>query len=323
MNQIKLDLKDKKLLKELDLNGRATYSELAKKIGLSKQGVEYKLTNLIEKKVIGGFYPIINSSRLGFKYCRFVFSFKNTTQEIEKEIFSYLKSQEEIFWIFSMQGIFDVGMAVWTKSILEFQETIRKFLFKYGKYIKDKHEDFPTDVIHYEHRFLLNEPETKEIHLLETNQTIQIDETDKKILKKLCENARKPLVEIANELEISAKVVSYRIKKMENEKIIEGYRPILNYQTLEHTYYKLWISVNYESMSEINKLYQYIKYNPKVLYVVKGVGFIEDLDIELVIKNNFELFEFIKDLKQKFPTLIGDYKSVMFVDTIKVKYLPF
>lgn len=321
--EVKLDLKDKRLITELDFNARATYNELGKKIGLSKQGVEYKLNVLMEKKVILGFYPVINVPKLGYNYFRFAFSFRNVTEKIEDEIIEYLKAQKEIFWIFTFQGVYDVGFAVWSKSILEFQKTINKLMSKYGKYVKNKNESIPTDVIHYQNRFLLKEPRTKEIHIQETLVKSQIDDIDKKILKELCENARKPLVEIANTIDSSAKVVSYRVKKLEKEKIIEGYRPIINYSILGYTYYKLWVSINYESLKEINKLYDYIKCNTSVIYVVKGIGFPEDLDFEIVVKDNAELYELIKDLKQKFPAVIGDYKILMSIDMKKVRYLPF
>ena len=78
-----------------------------------------------------------------------------------------------------------------------------------------------------------------------------------------------------------------------------------------------------EAKERINKLYEYIKLSPLVIYIVKGVGFIEDLDFEIMIKDNNELFEFIKDLKIKFPELVGEYKTIVLRETKKVKYLPF
>ncbi|HLC80671.1 winged helix-turn-helix transcriptional regulator [Candidatus Woesearchaeota archaeon] len=51
---MKLDLKDKKILYELDLNSRATLNEISKKVGLSKQVVDYRVTKtrLLEAIVI-------------------------------------------------------------------------------------------------------------------------------------------------------------------------------------------------------------------------------------------------------------------------------
>jgi len=321
--EVKLDLKDKKLLHLLDFNARLSYSKIAKAIGLSKQGAEYKLKNLIKKGVIKGFYPVINVPKMGYLYCRLALVLKNVIPEKEEEILDYLIKDNRFFWIFTTQGIFDFLIVMWAKSVSEFKEAITDLLSKYGKYIKSKNESITTDVIHYQHRYLLNIKETQEIHIKETKKLIEIDDTEKEILKVLCEDARIPIVNIANKLNISPKVVSYKIKKLEKLRIIEGYRPIIDHNKLGYTYYKLWINIHYENISEIRRLYSYIKENPVVIYVVKGVGFPEDADIEIMVKANQELFNFIKDLKIKFPNLIGDYRTFMFIDTKKVRYLPF
>ncbi len=73
----KLDMKDRKLLYELDFHARDPYSRLAKKVGLSKQGVEYKINNMIKKGIIRGFYPVIDAPKLGFKYCRLLLTLQN------------------------------------------------------------------------------------------------------------------------------------------------------------------------------------------------------------------------------------------------------
>jgi len=106
--RVKLDLKDKKLLYELDMDARMTYTQLGKKIGLSKQGAENKLKNLIKKGVIKGFYPVINVPKLGYLYCRIAFAFHNITKEKEREIINYQKKNNKFFWIFTVQGEFDL-----------------------------------------------------------------------------------------------------------------------------------------------------------------------------------------------------------------------
>jgi Lrp/AsnC family transcriptional regulator for asnA, asnC and gidA len=59
-----------------------------------------------------------------------------------------------------------------------------------------------------------------------------MDETDNKILEKLNENARKSYREIARELNISLTTVANRVKKMEEEKIIESYIPLINQEKI-------------------------------------------------------------------------------------------
>ena len=48
MSLIKLDLKDKRILKELFVNARMPYSTIGKKVGLSKEVVHYRVNRLMK-----------------------------------------------------------------------------------------------------------------------------------------------------------------------------------------------------------------------------------------------------------------------------------
>lgn len=320
---VKLDLKDKKVLFELDFNARIPYSQLATKVGLSKQGTEYKVNNLIKKDVIRGFYPVINVAKLGYLYCRLSVTLQNVTKEKYNEIVAYLANHPQVFWMFKMQGPFDLFFASWQKSLTSFHEFIKSFENKFGEHIKEKNESLATDVIHYQHRYLLGIKETKAFHLKETDERILLDDLDKKILHELCKDARIPLINIANKVKESAKVVAYRIKKLEQKGIIEGYRPVINQSKIGYTYYKLFINLNNFSQNNLKKLKTYIKNNPHVIYIVEGINLGADLDIEIMVKSNQQLFDFIEDLKFTFPKLVGEYRTVIFMEVLKVVYLPF
>lgn len=320
---VKLDLKDKKILFEMDFNARISYSQLSKKVGLSKQGAEYKVNNLGRKGLVEGFYPVINVPKLGYIYCRLLVTLQNSTKEKQEEIIEYLKSHKRVFWLFRMQGIYDLLIVIWAKSVAGFKDFIEELENRFGENIKRKTETITTDVIHFQHRYLLGTEKTKEIHVKETSERIRIDDLDNKILNILCSSGRASLVEISAKLNESAKVIAYRIKRLEKKKLIEGYRPIINHNKIGYTYYKVFINLNRISNLELKKLKSYIKSDPLVIYIVEGIGLPGDLDIEIMVRSNQQLFDFIEGLKFKFPTMIGEYQTVIFMDTLKVKYLPF
>ncbi|MCX6662237.1 MAG: Lrp/AsnC family transcriptional regulator [Euryarchaeota archaeon] len=61
---------------------------------------------------------------------------------------------------------------------------------------------------------------------------MDMDELDDKILEKLNEDARKSYREIARELNVSLTTIANRIKKLEDEKIIERYIPLINQEKI-------------------------------------------------------------------------------------------
>jgi Lrp/AsnC family leucine-responsive transcriptional regulator len=61
---IKLDLKDKKILTLLDEDARLSNSQIAKKVGLSKPAVEYRLKRFEKNNLIFQYYTIIDFTKL-------------------------------------------------------------------------------------------------------------------------------------------------------------------------------------------------------------------------------------------------------------------
>ncbi len=57
--------------------------------------------------------------------------------------------------------------------------------------------------------------------------------------------------------------------------------------------------------------------------MVEGFGLPADLDVEIMVHSTTELIKFINTLRFSFPTIIGEYETVLFGETRKVKYLPF
>ncbi len=320
---VKLDVKDTKILQALDFNGRISYTSLGKKTGISKQMAEYRVQSLMKKGVIKGFYPVIHSQKLGYIYCRLMVTLQNTTREKRNGIVVYLISHSKVFWLIEMQGIYDLTIVLWAKSITDFKDFIEEFEGTFGEHIKRKTETIATDVVHFQHRYLTGSEKSEELHLHETSERVSIDELDKKILQLLCSDGRFSLVDIAGKTKTSAKVVAYRLKRMEEQRLILGYRPIVNHSALGYTYYKLFLSLNRISKESLVELKAYIKKNTAVVYFVEGIGLPGDIDMEMIVKSNQELFSFIEDLRFAFPKIVGEYQPVVFTETRKVKYLPF
>lgn len=61
---------------------------------------------------------------------------------------------------------------------------------------------------------------------------IELDDLDEKIIRILNSNGRKSYRDIAKELDLSLATVSKRIKRLEEEKVIIGYAPILDPEKL-------------------------------------------------------------------------------------------
>lgn len=321
MQAIKLDLKDKKILFELDFHARDSNTKIAKKVRLSKQGVDYKIRSLVKRGVIQGFIPIINGNQLGYFYGRLFIKFQNLTQEKENKIFNEIIANPLYKWVTKSEGPYDTIFATWTKTLKEFKQLSEDLIGKYGFYIKEKRESIGVKLTHFQSRYLLESKDTEEIVFEETTKPTKIDQLDMNILRLLTKDARMSLVKIAQALKTSAKSVSYRLKKLEEEQVILGYRPIINNELIGFTHYKVLFYLTNVTEEKLAQFKHSLKSLSPIMYIVDEIG-ITDVDIELILLTGKSIFQFVDKIRFNFPELIRDYEAFT-LKNLKIDLLPF
>lgn len=73
----RIDLKDRKILYQLDIDSRQSFRSIGKKIGLSKDVVAFRVKKLKEKVIILRFHTEYNYLSLGLTSLRFYIKFQN------------------------------------------------------------------------------------------------------------------------------------------------------------------------------------------------------------------------------------------------------
>jgi len=68
---MKLGLKDRKILYELDLNSRQSFQKIGKKVRLSKESVFYRIKKLEEEGIIQRYSTMVDVGKLGYTNFRF------------------------------------------------------------------------------------------------------------------------------------------------------------------------------------------------------------------------------------------------------------
>jgi len=64
-DDVEIDEIDRKIIKELNRNGRISYTDLAKEIGLSRVAVQARVSALMDAGVIERFTAVINPEKIG------------------------------------------------------------------------------------------------------------------------------------------------------------------------------------------------------------------------------------------------------------------
>jgi len=316
---IKLDKYDKKLLYQLDINARQSYVQLAKKIGLSKDTIKYRINNYLKTGTLDGFYALIDASKLGYYSIRAYFKFKNTTSKKEKEIIHYLINQREVWYLGRAEGSCDIFFGFWTREIINFNKFWKNFKIKFGKRTtKEKHGLF-LELDHFSRNYLQKTNNFQTIKGIAEPKLEKIDKTDEKILELLSKDARIQIAHICKKVNLTAKAVILRIKNLEKKKIILGYKAKLNLEKIGYSMYKIDLMLS--NPQKINEVRTYLFRLPNIIHseIVLGGS---DFEFDLECKGFEEFNCIISKVKEN----IGeDIESLDYYRTLKIYkavYLP-
>jgi DNA-binding Lrp family transcriptional regulator len=317
---VKLDIKDRKILFELDRNSRQSYLNIAKKVGLGKDSIIYRIQQMENEGIIKGYHTILDVRKLGFIPFRLYLKFQNTTPKKEEEIINYLNKQKIINWIVSVEGNYDLNMAIYVKSIKEMNNLWKNIISRYGNYLEKRWLSIFTKVSYYPREYLLDGKRNKDEYTFITESEIEkINEIDLKIIEMLAPNARISILEIADKLKITPKTVSSRIKHLEKNMIIKGYRAIFDLEKLNYQHFKLHITLHNTMDEDWTRLKEYIKHHPNIIFDNEVLGG-DDVEIEIQTKSLKEFRIILNEMKASFSKIIKNFYYMLYYKEHKFSF---
>ena len=316
---IKLDKKDWRILYELDVNARQTNSAIAKKVGLSKYSVAYRVKQLEQKGIIEGYYTIIDFYKLGYLSFRIYLKLANASLEVEEQIMDFIDKNDKVTYSAKVKGVFDINFGTIVKNIYEFEKFYSEFKKSFNRYIEKEKVSLFTKVHHFSRAYFLNKKQsTEETRYYGSEEIISIDEKDMYILKLLAQNSRITVVDMSRKLKIAERTIVYRIRNLERKKIIQGYRALFNLKLLGYTVYRLDLSLN--NLSNISTFIQFAHHHPNITYFSQGIG-CSDAELEIEVKDENAFEDLLEEIRQKFPE-VRSYSYFTFKKYYKEVYFP-
>ena len=133
-----LDEKDKKILKQLQINARQSISEISRKIHIPRDVVKYRIKKLEGEKIISSHHTFIDNNKIGYPMFTFVmFSLSNYNIEDEKKFLAYLNAHKNVVYLGTLAGNWDVGANICAKNFNEFDEIMKEIRLKFASIIKE------------------------------------------------------------------------------------------------------------------------------------------------------------------------------------------
>jgi DNA-binding Lrp family transcriptional regulator len=310
-----------RILAALALDARATFSDIAQRLGLSRQQVKYHFDQLEAQGVIEGCYAILNVVRLGYLYHRVLIRLSNVTPETEREILEYFAGHPRVGWVIEQQGAWQVALAIWTRSMSEFELALDEMLSHVGRYVADKRISFSARMYHLKKNYLTGELDDTALLVGGDLAEVALDELDYEILGILTKSARKSYREIGLALGVSPKVVKYRMQRMIDTGVILGFDVKLNHRALGFTEYKVFLELANISTRSVERLIDHLRTLVPTICIAKSIG-ISDLEFEAMVRSDGELHAILRDLRYAFPDLIRAESFLVVSREAYVNYLP-
>ena len=318
-----LTVRERKLLYYLSKNARERRTRIAKLIGVNKGTVSDTIKRFEKNGIIKKFTSIVNVGALEATSFTLLLKFNKDPQK-NTEIIDYFVKHPFSIWIVTLSGNYDlfVEFAVKDISSLEriateirdhFQEDLNHYkldLFaknlRSSQLIPDVYKDLELQPLPIKER---------------SYKEKKLDDLDKKILEKLTLHSNKSLVEIASEVGSTWDVVRYRIKLLEQAKIILTYFPEIDYKKLGYMQFICNIELRSISLEEFGKFEQIMKTNPNTLYAFKSANS-PSIIFHCVFRSVEELDTLIRTIQEKFKEYIyaADYYIVR--DELKLNLFP-
>jgi len=318
----KLDKKDRKILFELDLNARISLTQLAKKIELSPQTTKYRVEQLIKKGIIRDFVTFFNVAKFGYLFYRLFIRFENVSIGDEKQIIEFFKKHKNVVWFISTTGRWDLEVLFVARNFIHFNEILQKIYEKFPGMLNNNLTSVSITNYHHPRSYLVKEKVTTQISYGGEPDIVKTDKLDKRIINLINQNARLSSTEIGCKLGVSYKTIQLRIKNMQDKGIIQAFRTWIDFSKIGSQYHKALIKLKKFTKTEQNKILEFCRQNPNVIYVVTCVW---PWNIELEVESQTEktFLTVLRDFRDLLGDLIVDYETLTVTKEHKLNYSPF
>ena len=318
MTEIRLDLRDKKILSELEMNARVSHSFLAKKLQTSKQVIKYRIEKLEKEGIIQGYNAIVDLTKLGQTIYIIYLKLFRLSSTKEHEWIKQIESSANVLGVGKNTGKWDLTIALRAKNNQELDSILKEIFAGKGENIKEKlitseieSTYFSTSIIH--------KGNNKEVTTSSINENLKIDKKDEKIINSLSDNCQISLLDLAEKVAMSPNGVKNKINNLEKDKIILGYKTKINYEKLGYLHFRVFLHLDNFSKVLYNKIISSLRIKGNVESVSRYLGY-ADVDFRCYSKSLEELYQLISGLKDAFLNDIIDVDSMPIFRWEKIRY---
>lgn len=297
---------DKKILFELDKDGRASFSEMARAIGTTPQVVKYRYERLMETGIIKHFWAFIDYDKAGYSFFwGYWLKFSGLTKEDEEKMYADFRENKFIPIVMRCDGYADVLLGIIGRDLFHHNEVLNGVFAKYGRFIAASDIVVGLGFIKFPRTYFVGKQnESREFSISGgAKKTASLSEADRKILSILQVNGRMEFTKIAKVLGVSAGLVHKHFNKLVKDQIITKITYTIGYQKIGLLLYRVLFKIVQYDEKRINDLYDFCAKYPNIINYVKIMGNWQ-LILDIEIESRKDLRDLIREMKNEFKDIV-------------------
>lgn len=151
---------------------------------------------------------------------------------------------------------------------------------------------------------------------------IKLGLKDKKIIRALENNARKPFSLVAKEVGLSRESVSYKFRRLCENGVIAGSYTLINPARLGYSIFRVLFRLSTDEKDKTNKFTESFCNDNSIMWFA-SVGGKWDFIAEFMLKNAFEFSERLSAILKKFKNIIQSYEAsiVLLIKFLDSRYI--
>ena len=303
---MKLTELDKKVLFELDLDGRSNYSEIARKIGTTAQVVKYHVENLLESGAIANFWAFADYEKAGYAFFwAYWLKFSGLTKKEEEEVFAYFDQNKNMPIVLRCRGYADAMICITTKDVFSHNAVLREYMAKLGKKTAMVEMLVGLGFESYPRTYLLDKDNAENVihHSGGAEGLAKISETERKMLAILQMDGRMEFVKMVEFLGISISSVHTMFQRLVRRKIITKTAMTINGVEVGVKVYRVLFKLFQIDEMRLNELHDFcVKHRSIINYVPVMGNWQMMLDIE--IESDEKLHDLIREMRYNFNDVV-------------------
>lgn len=303
---MKLTELNKKILFELDKDGRASFSKIARSIGTTPQVVKYHYEQLMDDGIIKHFWAFIDYDKVDYSFFwGYWLKFSGLSKEKEAEMYADFNANKYIPIVMRSDGYADVLIGIISRDIFHHNEILQSVFAKYGQYITMSDIFVGLGFIKFPRTYFVDkENEFKKFAVSGgTKAKIKLAEIDRKIISLLLIDGRMEFTKMAKILGVSVGLIHKHYMKLEKNEIITKITYTLDHQKIGLLFYRVCFKMIQFDQKRIDDLYAFCCKHKNIINYVKGMGS-WDLLLDIEIESREELRELIRNIKNEFKDII-------------------